>query len=172
MATRHEISKEELAEKQKLIDHFVTGFDLLDDHVIVTDLNGNILYANLAVEKHTGYKRDEIMGKNPADLWGGQMEPVQAAALWDSVKRQQKPWKGEVHNRHKDGTMFWQELHVTPVLDADAKAAYFIGIEPDISIRKAAEDLRSKTLAMLTHKAMRALELEHEMRKIKELTDR
>ncbi len=53
------------------IASLVRGFDFVADHVVLTDREGNILYANKAVEKNTGFPLKEIMGKNPADLWGG-----------------------------------------------------------------------------------------------------
>ena len=62
------------------------AFDMLRDHVIVTDENANILYANNAVENNTGFSQKEIIGKNPADLWGGKMHKKFYEEMWRAIK--------------------------------------------------------------------------------------
>src|SRR3989344_6133000 len=93
------------------------GFDLLNDHVVITDENANIIYANRAVEKNTGFPLNEIIGKNPADLWGGNMTKDFYERMWYTIKTEKKPFVAEVQNKRKDSTLYWQELHISPVLD-------------------------------------------------------
>lgn len=71
MALRTYPAHAEFEALRKNIGPLKDAFDLLDDHVVITDPNGAILYANKAVERNTGYILEEILGKNPGDLWGG-----------------------------------------------------------------------------------------------------
>src|SRR3989338_4005703 len=112
------------------------AFDLLQDHVIITDENANILYANKAVENNTGFSQEEVIGKNPADLWGGKMPKRFYEEMWRTIKIEKRPFVGEVQNVRKDGTTYWQEVHISPVLDEDGNIKFFIGIEPNITERK------------------------------------
>lgn len=121
------------------------GFDDMPDHVIVTDADGHIIYANPAVERHTGFSVGEVLGKNPADLWGGHMPKEFYVHLWQTIKGEKRTFRGEVRNRRKDGTEYWQELSITPVLNAAGEAVFFIGIEPDITARKEHEHLTHQT---------------------------
>jgi len=126
------------------------GFDLLDDHVVITDKDANILYANQAVEKHTGFPAHEIIGKNPADLWGGNMEREFYKKMWQCIKVEKKPFLGEVRNTRKDGVEYWQDLYISPVVDKDGQVKFFIGIEPNITERQAREKFRKDLLAGLS----------------------
>jgi PAS domain S-box-containing protein len=49
------------------------GFDMLGDHAVITDTDAHILYANKSAERTTGFSLEEMLGKNPGDLWGGAM---------------------------------------------------------------------------------------------------
>ena len=70
---RTPISFGKIANRLDEIKVLKKAFDLLPDHVIITDENANILYANKGVENNTGFSQKEVIGKNPADLWGGKM---------------------------------------------------------------------------------------------------
>ncbi|MBI3421053.1 MAG: PAS domain-containing protein, partial [Candidatus Sungbacteria bacterium] len=70
---REPISEQELKKRIEKIVPLVKGFGLIPDHVVITDENANILYANKGVEQNTGFFVNEIIGKTPGDLWGGKM---------------------------------------------------------------------------------------------------
>jgi len=127
------------------------AFDLLHDHVIITDENGNILYANQAVKKQTGYDPKEIFGKNPADLWGGHMPKEVYEEMWRTIKEEKKAYVGEVRNVRKDGTEYWQEAHISPVLDKHNTVQFFIGIEPNISEKKEREAFAERFASIAAH---------------------
>ena len=142
MNIRNPLSKAAFVKKTKEIASLKKGFDLLYDHVVITDENGNILYANQAVERNTGFSIKEVMGKNPGDLWGGNMPPDFYKRMWQTIKTQKKPFVGEVHNVRKNGTEYWQELHISPILDEAQKVRFFIAVEPRIDDQKKKEIFR------------------------------
>ena len=61
---------------EEYIESFSTTFNLFSDMIIVTDSNANILFANEAMARVTGYSVGEVLNQNPGDLWGGQMEKL------------------------------------------------------------------------------------------------
>lgn len=148
---REKISKSNLRELIKKIGPIKRGFDLLDDHVIITDENANILYANKGVEKNTGFTINEVVGKNPADLWGGNMGADFYKKMWQVIKIEKKPFVGEVQNKKRDGTLYWQELHISPILNDEGQVQFFIGIEPNITDRKEKEKFREEFISIVGH---------------------
>lgn len=128
-----------------------SGFDLIRDHVVITDSNANILYANKAVEDQTGFSINEIAGKNPGDLWGGNMPKEFYEKMWHTIKIEKKPFVGEMKNKRKNGAEIWQELHISPILDAIGEVKYFLAIEPNISDRKKREQFKEEFISMFGH---------------------
>lgn len=135
----------------KEITSLKEGFDLLNDHVIITDKNANILYANKAVEKNTGFSVEEVLGKNPGDLWGSEMPRDFYEKMWRRIKTQKQPFVSEVKNKRKDGKEYWQELHITPILDKAGGVKFFIGIEPNITERKIKDKFREEFISLTAH---------------------
>ncbi len=133
------------------------GFDFVDDHVIITDENANILYANKAMERDTGFSINEVIGRNPADLWGGKMPREFYENMWHKIKEEKKPFIGEVQNIRKDGAEYWQELHISPILDKDGNVRFFIGIESNITERKTRDQFREEFVSILSHQSLTPL---------------
>lgn len=148
---RKRLSKNELESYMEKIKFLKGGFDAINDHVIITDKDANILYANKGAERTTGFSIEEMIGKNPADLWGGNMPKDFYKDMWHKIKDLKQPFVGEVHNKRKDGTDRWQNLHISSVLDESGEIKFFIGIEPDIGDRKAREQFREEFISVLSH---------------------
>lgn len=127
------------------------GFDMLGDHAVITDADAHILYANKAAERKTGFALEDMLGRNPGDLWGGNMSQEFYAKMWHTIKAEKQPFIGEVENERKDGRRYWQEIHISPVLDSGGEAQFFIAIEPDITDRKQKEKFRDEFASLLGH---------------------
>lgn len=151
MSIRTSPSPSELKQYINEVESLTAGFDLLKDHVIITDEHATILYANKAVEENTGFSISEVIGKNPGDVWGGHMEKGFYEGMWHTIKVEKKPFHGEVRNIKKDGSEYWQELLISPILDADGEVQFFIGIEPDITDRKKQEQFREEFISIIGH---------------------
>ena len=139
MTHRKALTQEEFGNLQAEILPLTRGFDLIADHVVITDADGIILYANKAVERHTGFLISEVIGKTPGDLWGSNMEKEFYENMWRTIKTDKIPFRGQVQNRNKDGIMYWQELRIVPILGENGEAKFFIGMEPDITVQKVKE---------------------------------
>jgi len=79
------------------------AFEASQDHIIITDENANILYANKAVEENTGFSLSEVIGKNPSVLWGGHMPEEFYQRMWHIIKVDKKSFVDEIHNKTKGG---------------------------------------------------------------------
>lgn len=104
-----------------------------------------LIYINPAFERITGYRRDEVIGRNCRFLQG---EDAGQANL-DEIRRALRAGRaGEalVYNYRKDGTPFWNDLRIAPVHDEQGRLTHFIGISDDVTKRREAEDalLQSK----------------------------
>lgn len=110
--------------------------------VMITDLEGKIEYVNPKFTDITGYDAREVLGRNPRVLKSGLQSAGFYRAMWETL-RQKKAWLGEICNRKKDGTLFWEEVAIAPVRNGGGKVSHYVAIETDITSRKqAAEELQ------------------------------
>lgn len=151
--TRHSPRIEDLAELNEEVYPLAAAFDQMQDHIVITDENANIVYANKAVERQTGFSRAEIFGRNPGDLWGGKMPKDFYERMWYRIKIEKEPFVGQVLNITKDGTPYYQELRISPILDGSGEVKYFIGIEPNVTHQKLLEQSREKFLEVFSRRA-------------------
>ncbi|TSC73890.1 MAG: NarL family signal transduction histidine kinase [Parcubacteria group bacterium Gr01-1014_48] len=151
MNVRKPLPENKLIVRVRKIKPLARGFAKLGDHVVITDENACILYANKAMERTTGFSVDEVMGKNPGDLWGGKMPNEFYTRMWNTIKVEKKPFVGEVRNVRKNGEEYWQELHISPILDARGEVKFLIGIEPNITDRKEKERFKDEFISIVGH---------------------
>ncbi len=113
--------------------------------VVVTDKEGYIHYVNSAFEKITGYTKEEALGKKLSILDPDPLFRKQMHQIWSQVL-QGKPWHGIIKNRKKDGSIYDEELTITPVYDDFGNLINVIEIKRDISheIKQKTELLRAE----------------------------
>lgn len=107
--------------------------------MLITDAEGRILKVNEAFTRITGYRQDEVLGRNPRMLSSGHHDARFYARLWKSVL-EQGSWQGEIWNRRKNGEVFPEWLTISMVRDASGKVTHYVASLSDISERKAAEE--------------------------------
>ncbi|EXI79324.1 MAG: Cyclic di-GMP phosphodiesterase Gmr [Candidatus Accumulibacter appositus] len=115
------------------------------ESIIITNLQAEIEYVNEAFVQKTGFSRDEAIGENPRMLQSGRTPPQTYASLWGALK-QGLPWKGELHNKRKDGSEFLEQCIIAPIRQADGSTSHYVAIKEDITEKRAAEE-RINTLA-------------------------
>ncbi|MBD3362145.1 PAS domain S-box protein [Candidatus Dojkabacteria bacterium] len=120
------------------------------DHIIITDNEGTILYANKAAVQISGYTKEEIIFSNPK-LWGGRMPTQYYEDLWDTIKIKKKEYTGEFVNRKKNGEIFIEEITITPILDDNNNVQYFVAIGRDVTQFKAIENVKSEFISLVSH---------------------
>ncbi len=112
----------------------------LDQHAIVsmTDLRGNISYANGKFTEISGYTLAELLGKNHRIINSGVHPPAFFEGMWGTIS-QGKVWHGEVCNFSKSGRMYWVDATIVPLLGSNGLPEQYIAIRTDITVRKAVE---------------------------------
>jgi len=107
--------------------------------VLVTDANGSIGWVNPAFTALTGYTLDEARGRTPKILNSGVQNEAFYDQLWTSIKSGHT-WRGEIHNRRKDGSVYLEEQVITPVVQLDGRISHYVAIKEDITDRKQQEE--------------------------------
>lgn len=115
-----------------------------NDAVVITEAEPfdepgpQILYVNEAFSKMTGYQSDDVLGKTPRILQGPKTSEAMRANIRAALASWQ-PFRGELLNYAKDGSEFWVDLSITPLINEKGWVTHWIAIQRDVSDRKAAE---------------------------------
>jgi PAS domain S-box-containing protein len=107
--------------------------------IVITDTAGIIEYVNPKFEDLTGYSREEALGRNPRILKSGETSQDLYRELWQTITSG-KTWKGELHNRRKDGSLFWELASISPVFDRAGTIINYLAVKEDITEKKRVSD--------------------------------
>ena len=116
-----------------------TALENTTDWVVVTDYDGNITYVNGGFERITGYKRSDVIGKNPKILKSGLHDERFYKDFWEKIKSGQV-YNGIFINRKKNGSLVYLDKTVVPIKIND-KIKYFVSIDKDITKMREYEDM-------------------------------
>jgi len=100
--------------------------------VVITDINGTILYTNPAFAKTSGYSCAEALGQNPRILKSGRQDAGFYHRMWQSLGRGET-WSGHLVNRRKDGVFYEEEATISPVRDAAGTVVNFVAVKRDVT---------------------------------------
>ncbi len=131
------------SQRQRLLMH---ALEQSPATIIVTDVEGKIVYANPKFSATTGYTAKEAIGQNPRLLKSGETSQDEYRLLWKSIKAG-KEWRGVFHNRRKDGSLYWERASISPVLDSKGKIAHFMAVKEDITQFMEADAARRRMAA-------------------------
>jgi len=107
--------------------------------VLITDLQGKIIYANRKFSEVSGYSLAESIGENPRFLKSGECPLTFYQELWKCITSG-NTWRGEFHNRKKNGEHYWEWAVISPVLNETGEVTHFVAVKEDITERKRAEE--------------------------------
>lgn len=110
-----------------------------NDGVMLTDLQGRIEYVNAGLEKTTGYRRDELIGRTSALLRSGVHPPAFYERMWRTILAGEE-FRDIFVNRRKDGTLYHAEKTITPIRDGAGRITHFSSIEKDVTERFQAQE--------------------------------
>lgn len=138
--------KEKTADLEKFQMAVTSAFD----HIVITDADGIVLYANKGVERITGFPVKEVIGKKAGskELWGGLMDRKFYKHFWDEIKNKKHVFIGELTNKKKNGEEYVTLASVSPVLE-NGKVKYFVGIERDITQQRKYEESLNQYAAIV-----------------------
>lgn len=107
--------------------------------IFITDTDAKILYANRSFTELTGWSREEVEGRTPRFLQSGDTRPEVYAEIRDHLK-QGKEWAGVFRNRKKDGSSYWSETRILPLVGPDGNVQNYLGIGEDLTERRQARE--------------------------------
>ncbi|MBA3592471.1 MAG: EAL domain-containing protein [Polaromonas sp.] len=138
-----DVSERRQSQEQLLL--LQTSISRLNDLVLITeagpvdDPGPRIVFVNDAFERHTGYRRDEVMGQTPRLLQGERTQRVELDRIRKALQ-QAEPVRAELINYKKNGEQFWLELDIVPVDYFSRGLTHWVAVARDITTRKAAEE--------------------------------
>ena len=106
----------------------------IDNNLIVTktDINGVITFANENFYRITGYVQSEVIGECHNIVRHENSDKELFASLWNTILNK-KTWHGTLQNRRKDGSGYWVDTTISPILNKDDEIVEFIAIRHDIT---------------------------------------
>jgi nitrogen fixation negative regulator NifL len=111
---------------------FQQAVEQADLAISITDAEANIVYANPAFSRATGYSQEELQGCNQS-LLSNKSTPAQVYdEMWAMISRG-LPWSGRLINRRKDGSKYLADLLITPVANVDGEIGSYLGIHRDVT---------------------------------------
>lgn len=108
--------------------------------IVITDVEGNIQYVNAKFEAISGYKKEEVIGKNPRILKSGYTSDTDYKNLWRTISSGQE-WQGEFHNKRKNGDLYWEKALISPIFNSAGAITHYIAVKEDITEEKQQQSL-------------------------------
>ncbi len=127
------------SKQQDRIQFQTAALEAAANAVLITNREGRIEWVNRAFTELTGYQPEEVIGQTPRILKSDVQAPYYYEKLWETIVAG-NVWRGELHNRRKDGTIYVEEQTITPVKSADGEIRHFIAIKQDVTARKRSEE--------------------------------
>jgi PAS domain S-box-containing protein len=132
----------DITEQKTVEDQFALQGSALEaaaNGIVITDKDGYAIWANSAFTKLTGYSLKEMLDSNMNILKTGSNTKDFYEYMWNKISAGET-WYGEINNKRKDGSIYNEEMTVTPIKNSLEEIIYFVAVKQDISERKKAEE--------------------------------
>jgi two-component system cell cycle sensor histidine kinase/response regulator CckA len=107
--------------------------------IVITDSEGRIEYVNYRFSEVTGYDFKEVLGKNLRFLKSGEHPHEFYETMLRTINAGKK-WTGEICNKKKDGSLFWESVVISPIKNEKGKITNYIEIKENITEKKYLEE--------------------------------
>ncbi|WP_396602019.1 PAS domain S-box protein [Algibacter sp. R77976] len=137
----------DLSEKKEIQKNLMLRTHALqsaNNGIVITDAlkkDNPIIFFNSAFQSLTGYSETEILNHNCRFLQGKDRNQKPLKKLREAIRKGES-CQATLRNYKKDGTMFWNDIYVFPILDSNGIVSNFIGIQNDVTLKKASEEER------------------------------
>lgn len=146
VATFTDIS--DIKQKEKNLRKLSRAVEQSPVSVIITDVSGTIEYVNPKFESLTGYKLEETIGLTPSVLKSGEHPDELYKDLWETISSGVE-WRGILHNKKKNGELYWESAVIAPVMDNDGKIINYVAVKQDITQQRQVEEERDQMIIQL-----------------------
>ncbi|HEY9164006.1 MAG TPA: PAS domain S-box protein [Magnetovibrio sp.] len=126
--TQNKLAEDELRKLSRAVEQSPAS-------VIITDTEGRISYVNPKFTETTGYTYGEAIGNRPSMVSSGERPLSEYQDMWKTISSGHE-WRGEFHNKRKDGTLFWELASISPVKNDKGEITHFLAVKEDITERK------------------------------------
>ena len=147
VAVIRDITEEKRIEDQNL--RLLYAVEQSPASIVITNYDGKIEYVNPKFSKLTGYSFEEAVGQNPRILKSGELTQEVYKNLWQTITSGHE-WRGEFHNKKKNGELYWEMASISPVKNSFGKITHFIAIKEDITETKQTHESLKKMAVELT----------------------
>lgn len=125
-------------QKELQLEQSAIFFENSNEGIVITDSEGKIISTNRAFSKITGYRQNEVIGKNPSILSSGIHDKNFFENMWESLKNH-STWQGEIWNKRKNGEIYPEWLSIAKALNPKYNEEFYIAIFTDITSLKEAD---------------------------------
>ncbi len=129
----HDITEKKKVEKQIIL--MSRSIEQSPVTITITNPTGDIQYVNPKFTETSGYTSEEVMGKNIRLVKSGKHTREFYKDLWETILAG-KNWKGEINNKRKNGDLYWENVIISPIIDATGSITHFIAVKEDITEKK------------------------------------
>ena len=129
--------------------------DASNDGIVIAEREGDdniLIYVNRAFEELTGYRSEEILYRDCRFLQGEDTDQGVRQEIRAAID-ENRPCRVTLRNYRKNGSLFWNELSLTPVFNDEDRLTYYIGIQKDITDRVEAEQRAERAERKLKNSA-------------------
>lgn len=128
------ISREitELKWHQEEVQRLATAVEQASESVVITDLEGRIIYVNPSFEEVTGYTRAEALNEKPSILKSGEQDASFYGELWETIASG-GVWRGRLINRRKDGSRYVEDAVISPIRNASGAIVSYVAVKREVS---------------------------------------
>lgn len=141
--------------------------DASNDGIVVAEQEGDedtiLIYVNPAFERLSGYEANDILYRDCRFLQGEDRDQPALARIRQALNSRQ-PCREVLRNYRKDGSVFWNELSITPVFNEADQLTYFIGIQKDVTRQVEAEQQVAELKQQLAEARAHIQRLENDQR--------
>ena len=112
---------------------FFTMVEQASVAISLTDARANIIYANPAFCRQSGYSLAQLLNQNPRLLASSQTPREIYQQMWQTLLQRQ-PWRGQLINQRRDGGLYLVDIDITPVLNPQGELEHYLAMQRDISV--------------------------------------
>jgi diguanylate cyclase (GGDEF)-like protein/PAS domain S-box-containing protein len=131
-----ELSARKRAEENSVLQS--AALEAAANAIAITDKRGIIQWVNAAWVELTGYSKEESIGQSTRIIKSEKHDILFYKNMWDTILSG-KVWRGDLVNKRKDGSLYFEEETITPVLDEHGNVTHFVAIKLDVTKRKQVE---------------------------------
>ncbi|HEY0835502.1 MAG TPA: PAS domain S-box protein [Azospirillum sp.] len=121
--------------------------------VVISDTGGRIEYVNERLLQVTGWSKEELVGRHCRVFSSGETPMETYTELWSAITSG-RSWIGELKNRRKDGSLYWESVAISPVFGEGGEVVRYAGIKEDVTYRKETEARIAEANRLLNQQAI------------------